>query len=346
MTPAVLPTPRGPTPGVDAPDAHSSYPPRAELHAASERVAPGPPPQFHRTRGPRGSPLPPRGLARGRQDARRLQHPGPHRRRPRAARTRQRRLLLRGQGAHAGRAVLHPGPRLRHPAVRALTAYRLPRLRPSTNRPVRPQKDKRPRERTHPPSPSHRAERAAGRRTANPVRRPGSGSGPGRRPGRPRGDLAAVPRPPPGAEAPPRCPRGRQVGTPGGRLAPPGCHRTGPRRRTPPRPPGQGAPPAALLRNRLTRKRPPEQPPAPAPAAPPKPRWSECAACGSPVNTPGICAPCAGIAPHPVPDADSYATTTARGMARIRAALLGPPFLPEDGSPALRFSQSAISLAT
>lgn len=79
--------------------------------------------------------------------------------------------------------------------------------------------------------------------------------------------------------------------------------------------------PAALLRDRLTRKRPPQQP-APAPAGP---RWSECPTCHDPVARPGLCRPCAGLAPRTTTADDERTTATARGMAKVRAALLGTP---------------------
>lgn len=74
----------------------------------------------------------------------------------------------------------------------------------------------------------------------------------------------------------------------------------------------------ALLRDRLARKLPPPREPAIAA----KPRWShECATCARPTDHPGICRTCAGRGARP--DDTERARTTARGIARVRSALLG-----------------------
>ena len=74
----------------------------------------------------------------------------------------------------------------------------------------------------------------------------------------------------------------------------------------------------ALLRDRLTRKLPPPREPAIAA----KPRWThECATCARPTADPGICRACAGLGA--CPDETERAQTAARGIAQVRAALLG-----------------------
>ncbi|MEY9937107.1 hypothetical protein [Streptacidiphilus sp. MAP5-3] len=79
--------------------------------------------------------------------------------------------------------------------------------------------------------------------------------------------------------------------------------------------------PAALLRNRLTRKRPPAPATSQQPAAPAR-RWHECAECAAPIPQPGICRTCAGLAAPP--PAISIASAVAiRGAALARAALHG-----------------------
>ncbi|MFC8718897.1 hypothetical protein [Kitasatospora sp. NPDC057198] len=73
---------------------------------------------------------------------------------------------------------------------------------------------------------------------------------------------------------------------------------------------------AAVLRNRLERK----MPPAPDPVRQAPARYSECARCHDPVPRPGICGPCAGIAPR-TPAVGGGAAVTRIGMARVRDAL-------------------------
>ncbi|MGW4806037.1 hypothetical protein [Kitasatospora sp. NPDC004272] len=70
----------------------------------------------------------------------------------------------------------------------------------------------------------------------------------------------------------------------------------------------------AVLRNRLERKMPP------VPAPPATPRYAECARCHDPVPRPGICAPCAGLAPR-TPAVGGGAAATRTGAARVRDAL-------------------------
>ncbi len=67
---------------------------------------------------------------------------------------------------------------------------------------------------------------------------------------------------------------------------------------------------AAVLRNRLERKMPPE----PAAARPAAARYAECAGCHDPVPRPGICAPCAGLVPG-----------RSRSVAERRPPGRGPP---------------------
>ncbi|MDT3397727.1 hypothetical protein RKE29_13905 [Streptomyces sp. B1866] len=76
--------------------------------------------------------------------------------------------------------------------------------------------------------------------------------------------------------------------------------------------------PAALLRDRLTRKLPPATPKAPVGAV--SPRWRECPDCGDPMPQTGACRPCEGLTPRPV-RAGTGQAATARGIARVRAAL-------------------------
>ncbi|MBD0670439.1 hypothetical protein [Streptomyces sp. CBMA156] len=81
--------------------------------------------------------------------------------------------------------------------------------------------------------------------------------------------------------------------------------------------------PAAILRDRLQRKLPPE----PAAAQPPPAPYTECGRCHDPVPRPGICRACAGLGSRIVP-VGTGATATSGGVARARAALrarLGPP---------------------
>jgi hypothetical protein len=74
----------------------------------------------------------------------------------------------------------------------------------------------------------------------------------------------------------------------------------------------------AFLRDRLTRKLPPEPV-----AVPPPPRRYECPGCARPTPHEGTCRTCAG-ADAPPPDAvDERARTAARGRALARAALTG-----------------------
>ncbi|MFC5662936.1 hypothetical protein ACFP3U_08050 [Kitasatospora misakiensis] len=72
----------------------------------------------------------------------------------------------------------------------------------------------------------------------------------------------------------------------------------------------------AVLRYRLERKMPPAQP-AVRPAAA---RYAECAKCHDPVPQPGICGPCAGLAPR-TPGVGGGEASTRIGAARARAAL-------------------------
>ena len=72
----------------------------------------------------------------------------------------------------------------------------------------------------------------------------------------------------------------------------------------------------AILRDRLTRK----LPPAPEPAVPATPRWSECGTCARPIPHEGICRTCAGLANDPN-ETEARASVAARGRARVRAAL-------------------------
>ncbi len=79
----------------------------------------------------------------------------------------------------------------------------------------------------------------------------------------------------------------------------------------------------SLLRDRLTRKLPPPREPAVAA----KPRWThECATCARPTADPGICRACAGLGAHT--DGTERAQTAARGIAQVRAALLGQRSVP------------------
>ncbi|MFE7526392.1 hypothetical protein ACFU7Y_11775 [Kitasatospora sp. NPDC057542] len=74
----------------------------------------------------------------------------------------------------------------------------------------------------------------------------------------------------------------------------------------------------AVLRYRLERK----MPPAPAAVRPAASRYAECAKCHDPVPRPGICGPCAGLAPRPAGIGGGEAVTRT-GAARARAALRG-----------------------
>ncbi|MFF4922632.1 hypothetical protein ACFY4B_18795 [Kitasatospora sp. NPDC001261] len=73
---------------------------------------------------------------------------------------------------------------------------------------------------------------------------------------------------------------------------------------------------AAVLRHRLEHK----LPPAPSTVRTGALRYAECAACHDPVPEPGICGPCAGLAPRPVAVGGGEAATRP-GAARARAAL-------------------------
>ncbi|MFJ4676496.1 hypothetical protein [Kitasatospora sp. NPDC088783] len=84
---------------------------------------------------------------------------------------------------------------------------------------------------------------------------------------------------------------------------------------------------AAVLRDRLSRKMPPEpgllpETPAIAAAKSARPRssYAECAKCHDPVPNPGICGPCAGLAPRPIAVGTGSAAVRA-GAQRARAAL-------------------------
>ncbi|MER7674169.1 hypothetical protein ABTY61_37710 [Kitasatospora sp. NPDC096128] len=73
--------------------------------------------------------------------------------------------------------------------------------------------------------------------------------------------------------------------------------------------------PAAVLRDRLQRKLPPERAPHPSPA--------ECAECHDPVPRPGICRPCAGLGGTRTLALGIGSAATPGGAARARAALRG-----------------------
>ncbi|MDR3079895.1 MAG: hypothetical protein LBV60_03035 [Streptomyces sp.] len=74
--------------------------------------------------------------------------------------------------------------------------------------------------------------------------------------------------------------------------------------------------PAGVLRDRLTRKMPPVQ----AAERPTAARYTECAKCHDPVPRPGICGPCAGLAPR-TPGVGGGEAATRAGATRVRAAL-------------------------
>ncbi|MFE4971676.1 hypothetical protein ACFRAR_06105 [Kitasatospora sp. NPDC056651] len=74
--------------------------------------------------------------------------------------------------------------------------------------------------------------------------------------------------------------------------------------------------PAAILRDRLQRKLPPER------SAPPPTPYAECGRCHDPVPQPGICRSCAGLGARTVA-VGSGAPATPGGIARARAALRG-----------------------
>ncbi|WP_256178264.1 hypothetical protein [Kitasatospora aureofaciens] len=74
--------------------------------------------------------------------------------------------------------------------------------------------------------------------------------------------------------------------------------------------------PAAILRDRLQRKMPPER------SAPPPASYAECGRCHDPVPEPGICRPCAGLGTRTVA-VGTGAAATPDGAARARAALRG-----------------------
>ncbi|MEU3572847.1 hypothetical protein AB0E96_31165, partial [Kitasatospora sp. NPDC036755] len=75
--------------------------------------------------------------------------------------------------------------------------------------------------------------------------------------------------------------------------------------------------PAAILRDRLRRKLPPEHPEDP--PAPPA-SYAECGRCHDPVPHPGICRACAGLGGTRTVAVGSGAGATAGGVARARAA--------------------------
>ncbi|MFD7729168.1 hypothetical protein ACFV6F_02120 [Kitasatospora phosalacinea] len=88
-----------------------------------------------------------------------------------------------------------------------------------------------------------------------------------------------------------------------------------------------------VLRYRLERKMPPEpgvfgeptlgsapEPSRTAPSRPPRASYAECAKCHDPVPTPGICGPCAGLAPRPVAVGGGSGVVRV-GAQRARAAL-------------------------
>ncbi|WP_257032705.1 MULTISPECIES: hypothetical protein [unclassified Streptomyces] len=74
--------------------------------------------------------------------------------------------------------------------------------------------------------------------------------------------------------------------------------------------------PAAILRDRLQRKLPPER------SAPPPASYAECGRCHDPVPRPGICRSCAGLGTR-TPAVGTGAAATPSGAARARAALRG-----------------------
>ncbi|MFJ8474866.1 hypothetical protein [Kitasatospora sp. NPDC094011] len=74
--------------------------------------------------------------------------------------------------------------------------------------------------------------------------------------------------------------------------------------------------PAAILRDRLQRKLPPDRAPQP-------PSPTECAECHDPVPRPGICRPCAGLGGARTLTVGIGAAVAAGGAARARAALRG-----------------------
>ncbi|MFG2847625.1 hypothetical protein ACGF12_31315 [Kitasatospora sp. NPDC048296] len=74
--------------------------------------------------------------------------------------------------------------------------------------------------------------------------------------------------------------------------------------------------PAAILRDRLQRKMPPER------SAPPPASYAECSLCHDPVPQPGICCPCAGLGTRTL-TVGGGAAAARGGAARARAALRG-----------------------
>ncbi|GAA1384029.1 hypothetical protein GCM10009639_05100 [Kitasatospora putterlickiae] len=77
---------------------------------------------------------------------------------------------------------------------------------------------------------------------------------------------------------------------------------------------------AAVLEYRLEHKMPPSRPV----QGPPRTRYFECGKCHDPVPAPGICRACAGLVQaRPKAIGSGASVTTARGVARARAALLG-----------------------
>jgi hypothetical protein len=74
--------------------------------------------------------------------------------------------------------------------------------------------------------------------------------------------------------------------------------------------------PAAILRDRLQRKMPPER------SAPPPASYAECSLCHGPVPQPGICRPCAGLGTRTL-SIGGGAAAARGGAARARAALRG-----------------------
>ena len=81
----------------------------------------------------------------------------------------------------------------------------------------------------------------------------------------------------------------------------------------------------AVLRDRLQRKLPPAPQPVVTAVAPQR---HECAQCADPVAQPGICRPCAGLGGRTV-HVGSGQATTARGIAKVRAAMRAADRTPE-----------------
>ena len=76
----------------------------------------------------------------------------------------------------------------------------------------------------------------------------------------------------------------------------------------------------AILRDRLVRKLPPLPPPA-TPHVTPAARLHECGKCGDPIPRAGICRACAGLGGVRAVAVGGGAAATARGAARVRAAM-------------------------